>query len=145
MDGHKTVLVALELASSNDDKQLLDKVKAFVAPDAKIYVIHAVEHTSSYGAAYGISAGIDVEQVLLDEAKKMMANFANSHGIPAERQLVKVGAARFVILDEAEDIKADLIVTGSHGRHGVRLLLGSTANAILHGAKCDVLAVRVFE
>jgi len=37
----------------------------------------------------------------------------------------------------------DLVIVGSHGRHGVRLLLGSTANAVLHGAECDVLAVRV--
>ncbi|WP_313899138.1 universal stress protein [Leclercia adecarboxylata] len=37
----------------------------------------------------------------------------------------------------------DLIVVGSHGRHGLALLLGSTANDILHGAPCDVLAVRL--
>ncbi|MEO2178254.1 MAG: universal stress protein, partial [bacterium] len=30
-----------------------------------------------------------------------------------------------------------------HGRHGLALLLGSTANGVLHGAPCDVLAVRV--
>ena len=48
-----------------------------------------------------------------------------------------------VVLEEVERLKADLIIVGSHGRHGVRLLLGSTANAILHGAKCDVLAVRI--
>jgi len=35
------------------------------------------------------------------------------------------------------------IVVGSHGRHGLALLLGSTANDILHGAPCDVLAVRL--
>ncbi|HCB13498.1 MAG TPA: universal stress protein, partial [Gammaproteobacteria bacterium] len=27
--------------------------------------------------------------------------------------------------------------------HGLSLLLGSTANAVLHGAPCDVLAVRI--
>ena len=48
-----------------------------------------------------------------------------------------------VILAEAQAINADLIIVGSHGRHGVSLILGSTANAILHGAQCDVLAVRV--
>jgi universal stress protein A len=37
----------------------------------------------------------------------------------------------------------DLVVVGSHGRHGLSLLLGSTANGVLHGAGCDVLAVRV--
>lgn len=34
-----------------------------------------------------------------------------------------------------------MIVVGSHGRHGLALLLGSTANDVLHGAPCDVLAV----
>jgi universal stress protein A len=38
---------------------------------------------------------------------------------------------------------ADLIVIGSHGRHGLQLLLGSTANGVLHLSECDVLAVRV--
>ena len=37
----------------------------------------------------------------------------------------------------------DLIVIGSHGRHGLALLLGSTANSVLHHARCDVLAVRL--
>ena len=41
------------------------------------------------------------------------------------------------------DGPADVIVVGSHGRHGIALLLGSTANGVLHGATTDVLAVRV--
>jgi len=32
---------------------------------------------------------------------------------------------------------------GTHGRHGLGLLLGSTASGVLHGVDCDVLAVRV--
>ena len=39
----------------------------------------------------------------------------------------------------------DVIVVGSHGKHGLALLLGSTANGVLHGANRDVLAVRVGE
>ena len=49
------------------------------------------------------------------------------------------------VLFYAEQNNVDLIVKGSHGRHGLELLLGSIANAILHGAKCDVLAVRFKE
>jgi universal stress protein A len=40
-------------------------------------------------------------------------------------------------------LDVDLIVIGSHGREGIQRLLGSTANAVLHGAPCDVLAVRI--
>ncbi|BBI62758.1 hypothetical protein HSBAA_40640 [Vreelandella sulfidaeris] len=43
----------------------------------------------------------------------------------------------------AEEHGVDLIVVGSHGRHGFALLLGSTSTGVLHGAQCDVLAVRV--
>jgi len=37
----------------------------------------------------------------------------------------------------------DLIVVGSHGRHGLARLLGSTATRIVHNAKCDVIVVRL--
>jgi len=43
----------------------------------------------------------------------------------------------------ANQVGADLIVMGSHGKAGIRLLLGSTTQAVLHSAKCDVLAVKV--
>ena len=48
-----------------------------------------------------------------------------------------------VILSQAEAQQSDLIVLGTHGHHGIARLLGSTANAINHNARCDVLAVRI--
>jgi len=66
-------------------------------------------------------------------------NIEDSH-----RHLV-VGRPETEIHHIAEEIGADLVIVGSHGRHGLALLLGSTANGVLHGAKCDVLAVRISE
>jgi universal stress protein A len=43
----------------------------------------------------------------------------------------------------AEELGVDLIVMGTHGRHGLGLLLGSTATGVLHGCPCDVLTVRI--
>ncbi len=145
MHNYKRVLIALELIPESDEL-LIQKAQGLVVPGAsQPYLAHAVEHMSNYGAAYGVSAGVDVEEALLDEAKKSMAKVATKYNIPEDHQIVKVGPAKFLILEEAEKHHVDLIVVGSHGRHGVRLLLGSTSNAILHGAKCDVLAVRVKE
>jgi nucleotide-binding universal stress UspA family protein len=52
------------------------------------------------------------------------------------------GPAAKAVLTVADDIEADLIVTGTraHGRIA-RTVLGSTSTEILHGARCDVLVV----
>ncbi len=48
----------------------------------------------------------------------------------------------FAITQLAEALQADLIVVGSHGRHGVaRWLLGSVAEAVVRQAACPVLVV----
>jgi universal stress protein A len=61
----------------------------------------------------------------------------------AEQRVEMAASTKEGILKTARELGADLIVVGSHGRHGLALLLGSTANAVLHGAPCDVLAVRI--
>ncbi|MGB6976684.1 MAG: universal stress protein [Gammaproteobacteria bacterium] len=143
MKNYERILVGVELNPDCDD-QVINRALEFAKEfNSLITTIHVVEHMSSYGAAYGIAAGTDVEQILVDSAKQEITKLGNRYNVPATQQLIKIGSAKAVILDEAERLKADLIVLGSHGRHGIRLLLGSTANAVLHGAKCDVLAVRV--
>lgn len=53
------------------------------------------------------------------------------------------GDPKTVILDRATAISADLIVAGTHGRSAVgRLLIGSTATALLRYASCSVEIVR---
>lgn len=53
------------------------------------------------------------------------------------------GSPRMVILDEAENWDADLIVVGSHGyRAWERFLLGSVSQSIVSHAKCSVEVVR---
>lgn len=143
MKQYKNILLALEL-EPDADLPLIEKAKSVVKEfGAQLWLVHSVEHLNSYGAAYGVAAGVDVDAVLKTEAEQLMERIADELGVPDERCIVLEGPAKYVILEEAEKTKADLIIVGSHGRHGVRLLLGSTANSILHGAQCDVLAVRV--
>jgi universal stress protein A len=145
MNFYEKILVAVEL-ESDCDAQVVNKALEFSKEyNGVVTLLNVVEHMSSYGAAYGIAAGTDVEQILVENAKQEISKLGNHYGIPTSQQLVKIGSAKAVILEEAEHLKSDLIVLGSHGRHGIRLLLGSTANAVLHSAKCDVLAVRVKE
>ncbi len=71
-----------------------------------------------------------------------MADIAAPH-VDAADQHVVVGMPDTEIHRFADEHNVDLIVVGSHGRHGFALLLGSTSTGVLHGAQCDVLAVRV--
>ena len=57
--------------------------------------------------------------------------------------LLRTGDPRDVILHTTEEVRADMIVMGTHGRRGVsRLLLGSVTEAVVRTAKCPVLTIR---
>jgi nucleotide-binding universal stress UspA family protein len=54
------------------------------------------------------------------------------------------GDARSIILENAAEWPADLIVVGSHGRKGLeRFFLGSVSEAVARHARCSVLIVRI--
>jgi universal stress protein A len=92
--------------------------------------------------AYAINM-TKLQEEAMTIAAQRLAGIADKHGIGSERQLVLAGAAATEIRSKAEELGADLIVIGSHGNSGWKLLLGSTANKVLHGASCDIMTVRV--
>ena len=112
---------------------------------AKLSVIHIVDNLPITDAAYGpvIPFDIDLNEELMNAATKRLAELGKQLFIPEDRQFLEMGSAKLEIVATAEEQHVDLIVVGSHGRHGLALLLGSTANGVLHHAKCDVLAVRL--
>lgn len=139
---YKNILFATDL--TDDTEHLLGKVRGMREfTGAKLGLIHVVEPLPGYSYAYlGIE---DIEGQLIAEAKQALGKLGAELNVPEGEQHVEVGPTKTKILKIAEDVGADLIICGSHGRHGLSLLLGSTANAILHGAKCDVLVVRLPE
>lgn len=55
--------------------------------------------------------------------------------------IVKMGTPKKIVIETADELNSDLIIVGNHGKTGIRALLGSTCNAILHHARRDVLVV----
>lgn len=111
--------------------------------NAKLSCIHVIEPLS---LAYGGDIPMDlstIQEQIQDTAQSHLSEFSQSMGIASENQHLVFGRPEVEIHTLAEQREVDLIVVGSHGRHGLALLLGSTANGVLHGAICDVLAVRV--
>ena len=143
MKTYQHILLAVELVPESD-KPIIQKAKELMTQShAKLSLVHGIEHFANFGAAYSIPGGLDVEEQIISGAKQALQKIAEDLHVSAEHQVVKAGSAKHIIIEEAAHMKADLIIVGSHGRHGVRLLLGSTANAVIHAAHCDVLAVRL--
>ena len=139
---YKHILVGLDLTSESGEvvqKALLMKR----ALKAKVSIVHVVEPLS---IAYGGDIPMDISNIqdqIHETAAKHLGEFSRFLDIERSDQHLIFGRPESEIHALAISIGADLIVIGSHGRHGLALLLGSTANGVLHGAPCDVLAIRV--
>ncbi|MBA6256404.1 MULTISPECIES: universal stress protein [unclassified Colwellia] len=146
---YKHILFATELT---EDKSLVEaKVMALQKlTQAKLSVIHVIEPIPSayYGGVYGVIPDINpidnmsTTNALEERAKHALKPLTKRLNIQEQDMHIPIGHTSGEILSFAKKENVDLIITGSHGVHGLQLLLGSTANAVLHGANCDVLAVR---
>ena len=87
---------------------------------------------------------IRILETLTEEAKKTMDRVkTKAVGLKPVRTIVKQGDPATEILETAKKMKADLIVTGSHGRHGAqKFLLGSVSSKIVDNSPCAVLVVK---
>ncbi len=108
---------------------------------ADLLLVHVVEPIPAY-AYPGFAGFAEVELSIREQAEKELGSLAASLNVDDAHCMIEFGSTKNEILRVAKERKIDLIVTGSHGKHGLALLLGSSANAILHGAECDVLIVR---
>ena len=144
MKKYEKILVALDL--TDDSSQVLARAlplsKAF---DATLSIIHVIE---PLGYAYGGDIPMDltaVQEQLEHQANTRLEEIGEKHQINPEQLQVAIGRPETEIHRLAKEGNFGLVIVGSHGRHGIQLLLGSTSNSVLHGAKCDVLAVRLDE
>jgi universal stress protein A len=141
----KNILLATDLSTNSD---FVGKRAKYIADlyGAKLSVVYAFDYVPvAYG---GGEFAVPLDTELMSDMEKnshhSLAKLGKLLNIPEERQyFITMNSVRNVIVDLAGKIKADLIVIGSHGTHGPALLLGSTANSVLHSANCTVLAVRI--
>ncbi len=143
MAKYRKILVAIDL--SEEAKQVLETAVGLRQDhNAELLVVHIVERASIvYGGVYMMELGKSQDE-LNTAAKERLTAYANPYNVEASRQIVAVGHPHTEIHRLAKEHDIDLVVIGSHGRRGIqRFMLGSTANGVLHGATCDVLAVRV--
>lgn len=95
--------------------------------DAKVFVLHTFE-IPIVGLPDGVVAA----------TAELTGRIVNA----AQKALLEQGDAREVILAEAKELGADLIVIGTHGRRGIaRALIGSVAESVVRTSPVPVLTV----
>jgi nucleotide-binding universal stress UspA family protein len=78
-----------------------------------------------------------------ERALQLLRDSVRAHGVPVTTRLLQGNPAQ-AIVERATEIKADLIVLGTHGRSGFRrFLLGSIAERVVRTATVPVLTVHV--
>ncbi|WP_161866488.1 MULTISPECIES: universal stress protein [Pseudomonas] len=140
---YQHILVAVDL-TEECDPVVVRAQKLAQASGAKMSLVHIVEPMAM---AFGGDVPMDLsmlQQQQFEQARERLDSFTGKYPeLTADQRHLAYGQPRQEIHRLAEEQGCDLIVVGSHGRHGLALLLGSTANDVLHGAPCDVLAVRL--
>lgn len=143
MSVYSHILIAVDF-SGGDDPVVTRAKDIADTSGARISLVHVVEPVAlGLDHETFMPQDLDIDRKLVEVAGRQLDALMARHRLEQAGRFVEQGYTRREILRLAKEQAVDLIVVGSHGRSGVQLLLGSTANAVLHGAHCDVLAVRI--
>jgi universal stress protein A len=141
---YRRILLAADF--SEHGERALQRARELAADNgAELHVVHVVEFIPPVDSSFGpiVPYDADLSEQLMDSARASLGTLRERLGLPPERCRIEIGSPKSEIVRVASELQADLIVVGSHGRHGFGLLLGSTASSVVHHAECDVLAVRL--
>ena len=146
MGQYSKVLVAID--GTQESENILNKALSLVdGKGASLSVVVVFENligTYTYELNMGDfeKAQQEFQTAFCEEVKTMLAKKFPS--IAAKDVHFLRGKAGDEIKKFAQDNNYDLVVIGSHGQGALKsAILGSTANAVLHGIHCDVYTVRV--
>jgi len=145
MSTYKKVLIALDFQI--DNKEILERgTELAKSNSAELYIAHVNESlTVAYGSE-GVGWSnqlVDLEISIRKDAEEKILQHGKDLSLEKDHCLLLNGNPVREIHEIAKQLNIDCIVMGTHGQSGWKLLLGSTANGVLHGSTCDVLAVRV--
>jgi universal stress protein A len=148
MAGYDSIAVAIDL--SNESEIIIKRALDVSSGGTKVHLVYVQEPMDSvymgvvpYGPVFvGMN---EVEENLKAELRGKLDTLGERFGISSEYRHFLSGAPAKEIHRFTDENNVELVVLGTHGQKGVQLLLGATANSVLHGSNCDVLAIRIQE
>lgn len=142
MAAYQKLLVLLDLSEGSERVFMAGRDIA-AHTDAAIVVLHVVEYVPVEPMGESLLPTTQIETSLSERARTQLDDLLSRYGSANTKARVEIGNTKAEILRVAEEEQADLIVLGSRERHGLAILVNFTEDTVLHGAHCDVLAVRL--
>jgi universal stress protein A len=142
MPRYKKVLVLLDLIESNEQVAAAGQAMAEYS-NAALVVLHVVEFVPAEPMGESLMPTVQIEHDLIQRSRAKLEDLSARLELKQPSLRVEAGNIKTEILRVAEEESADLIVVGSHQRHGLGALVNFTEDMVLHTARCDVLAVRL--
>lgn len=112
--------------------------------DDELHVVHTFQPPSTVYPVEGMYLADDeeFERAEHETVWREVAALVDDPPVSVKRVELR-GYPASAIVEYARDLEADLIVVGTRGRGGfASLVLGSTSQAVIHDAHCDVLVVK---
>lgn len=144
MSQYKKILVAIDI-NAQHESVVSKALEICQSPDDISLVYTSLPTMYIQPLLYGMEYNAIDDKDRMAFARKKLMGIAHKFGIAEKNTYLQIGVAADEIKEMANKKNIDLIVIGTHGKSGIKLLLGSTANAVLHGVKQDVLAVRIHD
>ncbi|HEV7631596.1 MAG TPA: universal stress protein [Steroidobacteraceae bacterium] len=143
MSIYRRILAVLDLGEDGSDVARRALAISQSCGNAQLELLHVVEYVPVEPLSDSLMPAVQIESELLERARQRMAALAQSLGASDVPWNVEAGNVKTEIVRIAREKSCDLIVIGSRERHGLSILVNLTEDTVLHGAPCDVLAVRL--
>lgn len=141
MPNYQKIIAAVDFSEHTDT--VIDNALALAKQNsARLAVLHVLDYAWPTDTDTVIPSVDEMEEKLLNSAHERLEAMLKSRGETSVQSIVVAGRPKQEILRIAQQEKADLIVMGAHGHHGLTGLVGSTTDRVVHRASCDVLIVR---
>ncbi|RNC77065.1 universal stress protein [Piscirickettsia salmonis] len=138
MNGYQHFLFATNMSDACN--KVIAKVRQFADVfEAKLSVVNFVEPVTM--AYPGVIVVDDLETSRQQAAKEELVEFCKALNVSNTMQHVIIDTPKNGLFDLVESLGVDLVIIGRHNKMDFSWLLGSTTNAIIHAAHCDVLVL----
>lgn len=140
---YKSIVVGTD-GSQTAQRAVTEAIRLAKALGSELHLVSAYEPlrgarivgaTEREAKAWAVAPDAKVQGVVEEAAAS-----ARTSGVPVKQHAI-TGDPADALLEIADQQKADLIVVGNRGMHGVTRVLGSVPNKVSHRARCSVLIV----